>query len=215
MPAITLGGNDVTAQLQGGSLGAQIALRDPTLPTLQANLDEFAQTLSTRFAAQGLTLFTDAAGAVPAGGGVPAAGGLSRLCVGRSRSTRRCWPTPVAGARRHQRDRRIGRPGPVGFTPNPPGGPAGFNTLITRVLDFALGAEAQAGRGAAAAGDQRASAPTGTLAAGFAAPGRPGGAGERRGGAGGADQRRRHQPARHRAGRADRRCRASSPPAAR
>ena len=64
--AITLGGTDVTGQLRGGQIGANIALRDTTLPTDQAELDEFAQNLASRFDAQGLTLFTDPAGNVPA-----------------------------------------------------------------------------------------------------------------------------------------------------
>ena len=56
MPGITLDGNDVTGQLRGGRIGANIALRDTTLPTDQAELDEFAQNLASRFDAQGLTL---------------------------------------------------------------------------------------------------------------------------------------------------------------
>ena len=40
-PAITLGGADVTAQMTGGQIGADITLRDTTLPTDQAELDEF------------------------------------------------------------------------------------------------------------------------------------------------------------------------------
>jgi flagellar hook-associated protein 1 len=35
--------------------------------------------------------------------------------------------------------------GPDPFTPNPPGGPAGFTTLLDRVLDFTFGAEAAPG----------------------------------------------------------------------
>ena len=42
IPAITLGGVDITKQLQGESLGAHITLRDTTLPTFQAELDEFS-----------------------------------------------------------------------------------------------------------------------------------------------------------------------------
>jgi flagellar hook-associated protein 1 FlgK len=56
---ITLGGADVTSQLRGGRIGANIALRDTTLPTDQAELDEFAQNLASRFNGAGLTLFTD------------------------------------------------------------------------------------------------------------------------------------------------------------
>jgi len=65
LPGVTLGGTDITAQLTGGTIGANIALRDNILPTYQGALDEFAQNLASRFSAQGLTLFTDATGAVP------------------------------------------------------------------------------------------------------------------------------------------------------
>lgn len=71
IPAITLGGVDITGQLQGGQIGANITLRDATLPTDQAELDEFSQNLASRFASNGLTLFTDPQGNVPASGGVP------------------------------------------------------------------------------------------------------------------------------------------------
>jgi flagellar hook-associated protein 1 len=65
MPPIMLGGVDVTNQLQGGQIGANITLRDTTMPTDQAELDEFSQNMSARFSANGLTLFTDPAGNVP------------------------------------------------------------------------------------------------------------------------------------------------------
>ena len=69
IPPILLGGIDVTQQLTGGEIGADITLRDSTLPTYQAELDEFAQNLAGRFNAEGLPLFTDAGGNIPAGGG--------------------------------------------------------------------------------------------------------------------------------------------------
>ena len=65
-PPLLLSGQDVTGRLPGGRLGAQLALRDETLPGLQAGLDGFAQSLAARFSNQGLALFTDPAGAVPA-----------------------------------------------------------------------------------------------------------------------------------------------------
>src|SRR5208282_57615 len=55
------------------------------------------------------------------------------------------------------------------FTPNPPGGPAGFTTLITRVLNNALGADAQSGVPQPAA-NTTGLGPDGTLTAPFAAP---------------------------------------------
>ncbi|MGH7153713.1 MAG: flagellar hook-associated protein FlgK, partial [Acetobacteraceae bacterium] len=75
VPGITLGGADVTGALTGGQLGAQISFRDTALPTDQAELDEFSQNLASRFSDQGLALFTDASGSVPAGGGAPVQAG--------------------------------------------------------------------------------------------------------------------------------------------
>jgi flagellar hook-associated protein 1 len=65
IPAIMLGAVDVTSQLQSGQIGANIALRDTTLPTDQAELDELAENTASRFAANGLTLFTEPDGTVP------------------------------------------------------------------------------------------------------------------------------------------------------
>lgn len=50
----------------GGSIGALLALRDETLPAYQAQIDELAQKLAQRFDSQGLRLFTDQTGTVPA-----------------------------------------------------------------------------------------------------------------------------------------------------
>ena len=75
LPGITLDGSDVTSQMSGGQIGADVTLRDTTLPTGQGELDEFAYGVASRFAAQGLTLFTDPQGNVPAAGGTPAQSG--------------------------------------------------------------------------------------------------------------------------------------------
>ncbi|OUI84732.1 flagellar hook protein FlgK [Gluconobacter sp. DsW_056] len=58
IPPITLNGRDVTTHLTGGTLGANITLRDTTLPTMQAQLDSLSSTVATRFQAQGMSLFT-------------------------------------------------------------------------------------------------------------------------------------------------------------
>ncbi len=114
------------------------------MPTDQAELDEFSQNLAGRFDAQGLTLFTDPTGAVPTSAPpLPVQNGYVGFAA-----TIQVNPAvqadAVAGARRHAR--RSGSPvGASAFTPNPPGGPAGFTTMIQRVLDNALGAEAQTG----------------------------------------------------------------------
>lgn len=69
--AIRLGnpttGVDITAEDQlGGRLGALVTLRDDTLPVYQAQIDELAHKMATRFDSQGLRLFTLPDGTIPA-----------------------------------------------------------------------------------------------------------------------------------------------------
>lgn len=160
IPGVTIAGRDVTAQLQGGQIGANLTLRDQTLPRFQAELDEFSHDLAGRFDAQGLTLFTDPSGAVPAGGGTPVQAGY----VGFAASIQ---VNPAVAANPSQvRDGThdvAGSPaGASAFTVNPAGGPAGFGTLIQRVLTYALGTEAQSGM-AQTAGAASGLGPDGTL----------------------------------------------------
>lgn len=63
-PSLLVAGQ--VAPLGGGRIGAELELRDTTLPGIQAKLDGFAQALAGGFAASGLDLFTDASGTVPA-----------------------------------------------------------------------------------------------------------------------------------------------------
>lgn len=147
IPEITLDGTDVTSELTSatgaGAIGANLVLRDQTLPTEQAELDEFSETLSTRFSAQGLTLFTDPTGNVPAAGGAPPqenyvgyAGAITvNPAVTADPSLVTDGTNAVAGS----------ATGASAFTPNTPGQEAGFTTLITRVLSYALGSEVQDG----------------------------------------------------------------------
>ncbi|GBQ79987.1 flagellar hook-associated protein FlgK [Gluconacetobacter johannae DSM 13595] len=65
IPGIMLAGKDITSHLTGGTLGANITLRDVTYPKMQAQLDSFSYTLASRFNNAGLPLFTDGTGAVP------------------------------------------------------------------------------------------------------------------------------------------------------
>ncbi len=131
------------ASCRAAQLGANIALRDTTLPTYQAQLDEFSETLASQFAAQGLNLFTDASGNVPTGGGTPAQAGYvgfsADIQVNPAVQTDPALvptaPTAIAGS----------PTGATAFTPNPTDGPAGFTTLITRVLDNTFGADVQPG----------------------------------------------------------------------
>ena len=165
VPGITLGGVDVTARFGEGRLGANIALRDTAIPTLQAQLDEFALTLSHRFDDQGLRLFSDAAGDVPAGGGTPVqdgyvgyAGALTvNPAVVALPSLVRDGTHAIAGA------------DAADFTPNPSGGPSGFAALIQRVLDHALGEQIAPGI-AQPTPSRTGLGPTGTLSAPYAPP---------------------------------------------
>ncbi len=117
VPRLTLGGVPVTGQPIGGRIGANLALRDTTLPGLQSGLDQFAQSAASQFSAQGLTLFTDPAGAVPA---APAAGFAQGIRVSAAVAAAPAMLRDGAGA----------------------AGPAGNTTLIDTVLDRVLGSSA-------------------------------------------------------------------------
>jgi flagellar hook-associated protein 1 FlgK len=136
---IMLGGADVTNLMQGGRIGADITLRDTTLPTDQAALDEFAQGLSSRFAAQGLTLFT------APGGPVAVTGATQAGYVGYA-ETIQVDPTVSANPSlvRDGTNAIAGSPaGAAAFTPNPATGPAGFTALIQNIVSFTFGTQAQ------------------------------------------------------------------------
>jgi flagellar hook-associated protein 1 FlgK len=166
LPGIMLGGQDITAALTGGSIGANLALRDTTIPTCQAQLDEFSETLATRFSAQGLTLFSDPNGNVPAGGGTPVQSGYVGFssiitvnpAVVTTPSLVRDGTQAVAGS----------PTGASAFTPNPNNLP-GFTTMIDRVLNYSLGTQVQAGV-TQPAPNVTGLGPNGNLSAGFAAP---------------------------------------------
>ncbi len=167
LPGVMLNGQDVTGQIRGGQLGANIALRDTTLPTYQAELDEFSQTLASRFSAQGLTLFTDPTGAVPSGGGTPAQAGYVGFA-----GTIQVNPAVTANPSlvRDGTQAVAGDPaGASAFTPNPAGGPAGFSTLISRILTYAMGPNAQSGV-TQPSPNLTGLGPAGTLQAPFGAP---------------------------------------------
>jgi flagellar hook-associated protein 1 FlgK len=164
IPPITMDGVDVTAQLTGGQLGANITLRDTTLPTYQAELDEFSQNMASRFSTQGLTLFSDPTGNVPAGGGTPAQSGYVGFA-----SEIQVNPAVQADPSLVRDGTNASTPPAASFTPNPVGGPAGFSTLIDNVLTYTLGADAQDGVPQPASNTTGLGA-TGTLNAPYAAP---------------------------------------------
>lgn len=57
---------DITERRLGGKLGGLVELRDNTLPSYHAQLDELAFQMANRFDQQGLRLFTDQNGNIPA-----------------------------------------------------------------------------------------------------------------------------------------------------
>ncbi len=143
LPGVMIGRVDITRQLVGGRLSEYVALRDQTLPRMQAELDVTAVELAGRLDAEGLRLFTDAAGNVPD----RAAGYVAGNQAGFAQTIR--LNPALAGQAAAVRDGThavAGTPGgPSAFTPNPPGGAAGFTTLLDRVLDHALGQDASPG----------------------------------------------------------------------
>ena len=114
VPQLSLDGVPVAGQSVGGRIGANLSLRDGTLPALQGQVDQFAQSLAARFSLQGMTLFTGSDGTVPA---VPTSGFAQGLRVS---------ATAVAAP-------SITRDG------TGPAGAAGSTALINNVLDRVLG----------------------------------------------------------------------------
>lgn len=146
---------DITRGQLGGELGALIGLRDETLPRMQAELDELAHKLARRFDQQGLRLFTDARGNVPQetqGAGQKGYVGFAAEirvfeAIIQAPSLVRDGTHAVPGGLPPWPATREVQP-PFGdpFTPNPPGGPAGFDTLVSRILDFTFGSQLGIGR---------------------------------------------------------------------
>ena len=163
LPGLTLNGQALSTATIGGAIGEGFSLRDTTLPTMQAELDMTAATLAHRLDEQGLRLFTDSGDSAPpdpttAEGLAASTGFASRISVN-------------SAVRDSPRLLRDGTHAVDGFTPNPAGGPAGFNTLLTRVTTYSFGSESAAGtRHAAIAGSGLGA--NGKLSASFSAPSR-------------------------------------------
>ena len=141
IPPITMGGIDVTRQLIGGKLGESITLRDQTLTRYQAELDVAAAELADRFEEVGLRLFTDPSGTPPFYSGPdPNAAYAGSTQIG---FANRIQVNPAVRTDiRLLRDGTHVLPPPPAvpwFTPNPVGGPAGFVTLIDRILSNTFG----------------------------------------------------------------------------
>lgn len=63
---LATGSFEITTLSPGGRLGGLLELRDTTFPKQTAQLDEFSHKMALRFEAQGLRLFTNATGQIPA-----------------------------------------------------------------------------------------------------------------------------------------------------
>jgi flagellar hook-associated protein 1 len=136
LPGIMVGGNDVTSSMTGGQIGADVTLRDTTLPTDQAELDEFSSGLSSRFSAQGLDLFTEPAGNVPSGGGTP----VQNTYVGYA-ATIQVNPAVTANPSLV----RDGTATTAGVSTLNPTGLAGYTDLLSNVLNYTFGTQTQSG----------------------------------------------------------------------
>jgi flagellar hook-associated protein 1 FlgK len=135
IPPIMMAGTDVTPGMLGGRLGEYLRLRDQTLPRYQAELDIAAAELADRFEEVGLRLFTDPNAPAPFSGpdpNLPYVGGPQIGFANRIKLS-----SVVSADVKLLRDGTHATPG---FTPNPAGGPAGFTTLIDRVLNHSFGA---------------------------------------------------------------------------
>jgi flagellar hook-associated protein 1 FlgK len=153
---IMLGGTDVTGQMQGGQIGANITLRDKTLPTDQAELDEFAQNLAGRFNTEGLPLFTDPSGKVPATSAAPSPVQSNYIgFAGTIQVNAAVQTTPS-----------LVRDGTAGANPN---NLAGYTGVIQNVLNYTFGADQSAGVPWPASNTGGLGA-SGTLSAPYAAP---------------------------------------------
>jgi flagellar hook-associated protein 1 FlgK len=145
IPPVAMEGVDVTAQLLGGRLGEYIHLRDSLLPRYQAELDVAAAQLAGRLDAQGLTLFTGGSGQVPdiaLGYADPASGQIGFANQIRLSAAVAANPALLRDGTHDVADTPGG---PTAFTANPAGGPAGFATLLDRVIEHALGETVRAG----------------------------------------------------------------------
>ena len=153
IPPIVLAGTDVTPLMSGGRLGEYLRLRDQTLPRYQAELDVAAAEIADRFEEEGLRLFTDPAGVVPN----PNVGYAAPTSTQIGFAGRIQINAEVRAEVRKLRDGTHDIPAPTGsppgtpnwFTRNPAAsvgppavaaGPAGFVTLIDRILTNSFGA---------------------------------------------------------------------------
>lgn len=114
-------GVDIASQERiGGRVGALLELRDQKLPQYQAQVDELAHKMATRFEEAGLSLFTNKDGTIPANTPADYAGFASTMQVN---------PSIIA-------DPELIRNGTTGNTVQ-----AGSANVARRVIDFVFGTQ--------------------------------------------------------------------------
>ena len=113
----------------GGTLGANLQLRDEVLPQQQAQVDELAEQTANRFSAQGLTLFTAPGGTVPANTPGDYVGFASTITI-----------NPAVAANNVLVQQGTVAPVPPATALDP-----GDNSLIQNVLNYTFGLNANAG----------------------------------------------------------------------
>ncbi len=113
---------EITNSGLGGRLGGLLELRDDMLPKYQASLDEMAQKTASRFAQQGLKLFTDTSGRVPDSVAPPTATGYAGFSQIMQVNERVVADTSLL---------RLGTEGET-IT-------AGSNRIINRIVQYAFG----------------------------------------------------------------------------
>ncbi len=114
----TIGEVDLASLNIGGELGALIDLRDETLPTYQAQLDELAHKMALRFDAQNLRMFTDSTGVIPPDVPENYAGFAAEMRVNQFILD----------------DSSLVQSGTSGPTPDP-----GSNAIISNIVDYTFG----------------------------------------------------------------------------
>jgi len=145
IPAILLGGADITRQLGGGRLGEYVALRDSTLPRYQAELDLAAANLAARFDAQGLRLFTGGSGQVPDTSQPYTALPSGQIGFAQQIQVNEAVMRNPALIRDGTHVVADMPGGATAFNPNAANGPSGFAILLDRVLNHSLGETAREG----------------------------------------------------------------------
>jgi flagellar hook-associated protein 1 FlgK len=128
---LRVNGRELPNASWGGRIGERFDLRDRTLPRMEAEVDMVASVLATRLDDQGLRLFTRGDGTAPLRATAP---GSPQAILGFA-SEIRVHPD-VAAQPELIRD---GTPDATGYVAPPSPVPAGYVTLLNKVITYAFG----------------------------------------------------------------------------